>query len=62
LRTMREPPFPTEGDSALLVAMAGEALASKGPIVGRATGVDMMTRGSDGRWSVDSRHALAEGR
>lgn len=45
-----------------LEATAGEALASKGPIVGRATGVEMVTRGSDGRWSVDSRHALAEGR
>ena len=45
-----------------LEATAREALASKGPVVGRATRVDMMIRGPDGRWSVDSQHALAQGR
>ena len=39
----------------------GHALARHGPVVGRATEVALMTRGADGRWSVDSRHRLAAG-
>jgi hypothetical protein len=38
---------------------ASQALARHGPVVGRAAEVALMTRGADGRWSVDSRHPLA---
>lgn len=78
METSPAPP-PTEGDSALLIAIpgaepvvgamrlahdaaAGRALTGHGPIVGRATHVALMTRGADGRWSVESQFALAEGR
>ena len=43
-------------------AEAAEALTRHGPIVGRAADVVLMTWGSEGRWSVDSRHGLAQGR
>ena len=42
-----------------LEVAAGQALTRYGPVVGRATDVALMTRGADGRWSVDSRHGLA---
>jgi len=42
-----------------LEVAAGEALTRHGPVVGRASEVALMTRGADGRWSVDSRHPLA---
>lgn len=44
-------------------ALEGEArlaLARHGPIVGRASDVALMTRHASGRWSVDSRHPLAQ--
>ncbi|MFN2418632.1 MAG: 2'-5' RNA ligase family protein [Candidatus Limnocylindria bacterium] len=40
---------------------ASQALTRHGPVVGRATDVALVTRGADGRWSVDSRHGLAAG-
>jgi len=46
----------------VLEVAAREALTRHGPIVGRAIEVALMTRGSDYRWSVDSRHGLMEGR
>jgi hypothetical protein len=45
-----------------LEVAAREALTRHGPIVGRAIDVALMTRGSDNRWSLDSRHRLMEGR
>ncbi len=45
-----------------LEVAAGQALTGHGPIVGRATHVALMTRDADGRWSVESQFALAEGR
>ena len=42
-----------------LEAAANQALTRHGPVVGRATEVALMTRGADGRWTVDSRHPLA---
>jgi hypothetical protein len=44
-----------------LEVAASQALTRHGPVVGRATEVALMTRGADGRWSVDSRHPLAAG-
>ena len=41
-----------------LAAAVGEALGRHGPIVGRAADVVLMTRGSEDRWSADSRHGL----
>ena len=43
-------------------AVVREALMRHGPIVGRAFDVAVMTGGSDSRWSIDSRHALMDGR
>lgn len=45
-----------------LEVAAREALTRHGPIAGRAIDVALMIWGSDNRWSVDSRHGLAEGR
>jgi hypothetical protein len=44
-----------------LEVAAREALIRHGPVVGRATDVALMTMGSDGRWTLDSRHGLAGG-
>jgi hypothetical protein len=52
-----------EGSTAdTLEGEARSALTRHGPIVGRAVDVALMTRDATGRWSVHSRHPLAEGR
>lgn len=42
-----------------LEVAAARALVRHGPIAGRATDVALVTKGADGRWSVDSRYPLA---